>query len=69
MIETPRIAYRARNDATPDAEISALAAIYKLCISKHVVSKNAGGASHTAGDDAMKGSSDDRARNIIQESR
>jgi hypothetical protein len=31
----PAITYAPRPDATPEAEISALAAIYKLCISSH----------------------------------
>ena len=32
MIQAPRIAYRARDDATSEAEVSVLAAIYKLCL-------------------------------------
>jgi hypothetical protein len=28
----PGIAYRTRDDATPEAELSTLAAIYKLCL-------------------------------------
>jgi hypothetical protein len=35
MIQTPQIAYQARDDTTPEAEVSVLAAIYKLCISSH----------------------------------
>jgi hypothetical protein len=32
MTQTPRIVYRARDDATPEAEMSALVAIYKICL-------------------------------------
>ena len=35
MIQTPRIAYRARDDATRESEVSVLASIYKLAISSH----------------------------------
>ena len=35
MTQTPRIVYRTRDDATPDGELSALAAIYQLCIRRH----------------------------------
>ena len=35
MTETSRVVYRPRESATPEAELSALAAIYKLCISSH----------------------------------
>jgi hypothetical protein len=31
----PAVSYAQRPDATPEAEISALAVIYKLCISSH----------------------------------
>ena len=34
-MSSTRITYAPRPDATPEAEISALAAIYKLCISSH----------------------------------
>jgi len=35
MSQTPHTAYRARDDAVPETEISALAAVYKLAISSY----------------------------------
>ena len=32
MIQTPRITYRARNDATSEVEISSLAAVYRIVL-------------------------------------
>lgn len=46
------VIYTTHPDATPEAELSALAAVYKFVLAK----KNAGGAGHTTGDDAKKGS-------------
>ena len=34
MIQTPRIAYRARDDATREGEVAALANVYRLVLSK-----------------------------------
>ena len=34
-MDKPSISYVPRSDATPEAELNALAAIYKLCISSH----------------------------------
>jgi hypothetical protein len=36
MSDAPRITYSSRPDATPETELSALAAIYKLCLENHV---------------------------------
>ena len=59
---SPRIIYTPRSDATPESEVSALAAIYKFILTKQR-------AAHPAApNDAMKkGSSDDRAKTIIPE--
>ena len=35
MSDAPRITYSTRPDATPETEVSALAAIYKLCLESH----------------------------------
>jgi hypothetical protein len=67
MSAPTNITYTARFDATLEAEISALSAIYKLCLSSHA-NRNAAGETSTNGDDATKGSNCDRARTIIQES-
>jgi hypothetical protein len=64
-VNRPSISYAQRPDATPETEISALAAVYKFVLDS--ANKNAAGMTSTNGDDA-KGSRDDRARNIIQES-
>jgi hypothetical protein len=34
-VDNPVVSYASRSDATPEAEISALAAIYKLCLESH----------------------------------
>jgi hypothetical protein len=65
MIQTPQIAYQARDDATPEAEISVLAAIYRLVVNS--ANRNAPGVTSTKGDDAMKGSEDDRAKTSLHE--
>jgi hypothetical protein len=56
MIQTSQTAYRARDDATLESEVSALAAIYKLAISSHA-SKEATGPGSP--DDAKERSKDD----------
>jgi len=63
----PSITYTPRPDATPERELSALAAIYKLCINSHG-KKSAVGAGYTDGDDAKARSKDDSsAKSIIQD--
>ena len=57
MTQTPRIAYRARDDATPEAEVSALAAVYRLVIDRAM--QNAASVRSTNGDDAKERSKDD----------
>jgi len=39
MIQTPRIAYRTRNDATAEAELSILATVYKFVLFDSQASK------------------------------
>jgi hypothetical protein len=53
VIYTPR-------DATPESEIGALTAAYRLILDFHA-NKNAAGVPSTDGGDAMKGSEHDRA--------
>ncbi len=50
----PVVAYVPRPDVTPEAEISALASVYKFVLDCHA-KKNAAGVTSTNGDDA-KGS-------------
>lgn len=50
-MSSPRIMYAPRPDATPEAELGALAAIYKLCLSSHA-NRSATGVASTKGDDA-----------------
>ena len=64
MTQTPRIVYRARDDATPEAELSTLANVYEYVLDS--ANKNAAGVTSTNGDDA-KGSQHDRASRIIPE--
>jgi hypothetical protein len=62
-MSSARITYSQRSDAMPEAEISALAAIYGLVLKKH-----APGVTSTKGGDAMKGSkNDNRAKSSIHE--
>jgi hypothetical protein len=49
MIQTPQIAYRTRDDATPEAETSALAAIYSFVIRSSQAKKRAGGMTRANG--------------------
>ena len=46
-----RITYAPRGDATPEAELDALAAVYSLCIRKHQECKE---AAHPAAPDDVK---------------
>ncbi len=49
-----RFVYTPRPDATPEGELSALAAVYRLILDH--AKKNAAGMTSTNGDDAKKGS-------------
>jgi len=64
-MSSPRITYTPRPDATPEAEISTLANVYRLVLD--TANRNAAGVSSTNGDDAMKGSRNDRAKSSIHE--
>lgn len=66
-MDRPSISYATRSDSTQQAEIATLANIYRFVLNS--AKKNAAGVTSTNGDDAMKGSNDDRARSIIQESK
>jgi hypothetical protein len=58
MTQTPRIVYRARDDATPEAEVSALVACYRIVLSAN----GRGRLLDKSGPDDAKGSQHDRAR-------
>jgi hypothetical protein len=62
-MSSTRITYAPRPDATPEAEISALAAIYKLCISSHE-RKEAAPESRPDDRNKIKGDSANGHRNI-----
>jgi hypothetical protein len=49
MTQTPRVVYRARDDATPEAETSALAAIYSFVIRSSQAKKKADGMTSANG--------------------
>jgi len=51
------ITYTPRPDATPEAELSALASVYRFIIDSHA-NTNAAGVSSTNGDDAERGLND-----------
>lgn len=51
----PRIAYAPRPDTTAEAELNALAGVYRFILDCHA-KKNAAGVTSTNGDDAKKGS-------------
>ncbi len=55
-MDRPTITYAARGSATPEAEIAALAGVYKFVINRP--NRNAAGMTSTNGDDA-KGSKHD----------
>jgi hypothetical protein len=63
-MSSARTSYMQRQDAAPETEMSALAAVYRFVLDS--ANKNAAGMTSTNGDDA-KGSRNDRARTIIQE--
>jgi hypothetical protein len=56
-MSSPQIIYTPRSDATPEAELSTLANVYRFLLdSAH---KNAAGVTSTNGDDAKERSKDD----------
>ena len=61
-MNSARISYTSRTDATAEAEVSALANVYRFVLDR--AHKNAPGVTSTKGDDA-KGSRNDRARTSI----
>ena len=64
-MSAPRITYVPRPDATQEAELNALASVYRFILDSSA-KKNAAGVTSTNGDDA-KGSQHDRASGIIPE--
>jgi hypothetical protein len=50
-VREPTISYNPRPDATPEVEVTALAAIYKLCLSSH---ERKGAVAETRPEDARK---------------
>jgi hypothetical protein len=58
-VSAPRITYVPRPDATQEAELNALASVYRFILDSSA-KKNAAGVTSTNGDDA-KGSQHDRA--------
>jgi hypothetical protein len=64
-VTKPPITYAQRPEATPEAEVSALANVYRFILDSR--KENAASVTSTNGDDAKKGSLKDevRARNII----
>jgi hypothetical protein len=59
-VSAPRITYVPRPDATQEAELNALASVYRFILDSSA-KKNAAGVTSTNGDDA-KGFQHDRAR-------
>jgi hypothetical protein len=49
---SPRVTYTPRPDATPEAEVSTLANVYRLLLDS--AAKNAAGVTSTNGDDAER---------------
>ena len=62
-MSSSRITYAPRGDASVKVEASILANIYALALQKHKAKNEA--TRPGSPDDAMKGSSDDRARTIL----
>jgi hypothetical protein len=60
-MNSPRIAYAPRPDATPEGELNALANIYRFVLDSHVKKE----ATRPGSPDDAKGSKHDRARDII----
>ncbi len=65
-MNSARITYTPRRDATPETEVTALANVFRYVLDCHA-RKEAAPESRPNG--TMKGSKNDRARSIIQESR
>jgi hypothetical protein len=59
------IAYAARPDTTQEAEISALAAVYRLCLSSHTRKNAAGETSTNGGDEKERSRNDSLAKTRI----
>jgi hypothetical protein len=57
-VSSPAVTYAQRHDATPEAEISALAAIYRLCLESHT-QKRGRLPDKSGPDDAKERSKDD----------
>jgi hypothetical protein len=57
-MSSPRITYSPRLDATPEAELSALAAVYKILLDAKKK------AAPSSGPDGMKGSRNDSRRKV-----
>jgi hypothetical protein len=64
-VSAPRITYVPRPDATQEAELNALASVYRFILNCRA-KKNAAGVTNTNGGDA-KGSQHDRVRSSIPE--
>jgi hypothetical protein len=64
-MDRPSISYAPRPDTTPETELSTLCNVYKLIIDH--AKRNAAGMGSTSGDDATKGSNDDRASGVISD--
>jgi hypothetical protein len=62
---SPRITYTPRNDTSAEVEAAALANVYRFVLDS--ANKNAAGVTSTNGDDATKGSNDDRASGVISD--
>ncbi len=62
-MNSSRIIYTPRPDATPETEAAALAAVYRFLLDCHPEKK--GGVRRAALDDALKGSKDERANEVI----
>lgn len=61
-MSSPHITYTPRPDATPEAELNALSAVYSFVLQKGREKQNAAGFDQNpGGDDAMKGPKHDRA--------
>jgi hypothetical protein len=56
-LTSSRLTYTPRPDTTPEAEISALASVYRFIIDSHA-NTNAAGVTSTNGDDAARGLND-----------
>ena len=64
-MSAPRVTYLPRPNSTQEAELNALASVYRFILDSSA-KKNAAGVTSTNGDDA-KGSKHDRAKSSIPE--